>query len=190
MRQRTGKTSNRDPAAPLTAPGGRSKGPEGRGDGHCQSLLVFGACLWSGTQLQPRCLPWLRARALPASMAVSPGPAARRRHGGRCWCPPRLYGPGAGASAVRGQPGTGLACSRSGSVRVAHLAGGLGDGGGTAPGRILPGRARGLRGPAELTPIDSCAPIVIPDHKAPGGSRAAEPPPDTRQASLRSPCLS
>lgn len=88
-------------------------------------------------------------------------------YGRRCWHPPRPYSPSPGASAVQDQAGprsaapTRVVSARSALLAVLE-----------PPHRVdpAPGAAGGL---AELIPIVSCSPIVIPDHKEPGGSRAA-----------------
>lgn len=188
-------------------PGGRSKVSEGRGGWHYQSPPpwgctclslgpVFGAkpssILTMSSVCKPRlCLPPRRCRG---------GSAARCRYGGRCWHPPRLYGPGPGASAVWDQPGTSLACSRSRSFSTPRFVGGAwrqqwhhpgANPVRAATGADVPGAGCGWpAGLTELISIVSRSPIVIPDHKELGGSWGAEPLPDTRQASLHSPCLS
>lgn len=203
MRQRTGKTSNKRPcrpATPLILPGGekRSIGGMGRTVLSIPSslgayVLVLGTCFWSETQLHPHCI----LRLCPPPRRCRGGSAALRRYGGRCRCPLRLSGPGPGGFSCPGSAGNRPALLPLGWFQHIPLScRSLGDGDGTTPGGMLPGRAWGASmpgagcgrppGPTELIPIVSRSPIVIPDHKEPGGNWGA----DTRQASLRSPCLS
>lgn len=143
-------------------------------------------------------------------VTVSYGSKARlcqppgRCHGGSA----ALCGMAGGASRHQGYralaPGLQLsrisqeAASPAASARLALLAA-PGTGVAQRRGESCPGQRRAgvprvgcgwSAGPAELIPIVSCSAIVIPDHKELGGSQGAELPPDTRQASLGSLCLS
>lgn len=130
MRQRTGKTSNRETLL-ICCPAhhARREKQNIRGTGRLAlsspsslgvHMLDFGekpsSILATSSSCKPRLhLPPRRCRGESA---------ARRRYGRRCQHPPRLYGPGPGASAVQDQPGTGLPCSHSGSFSTPRFVGG------------------------------------------------------------------
>lgn len=130
MRQRTGKSSNRDPATLLIAPGRRSRVSEGW---HCQCPPACGcACLSLGlvlTQLHPH-------RVL---LGVPQGVSCRLHLWQEVLAPTTAIQPQPRGFSCAGSGRTQVCCSHSGGFSTLCFVGGLGA---TTPGGSCTRRSR------------------------------------------------